>query len=595
VRGADTGKRYENEAGIALTEPSRSSPPDGGRKADGRRIPQVVPTTGLLWRSVFPGEKGGGLADLVAGNEGAPGEIRDRLGRAAEVELFENFGGGVGQDGRDQEADDTADFGEVVQNFVKARGLRGIFREFEGRGLIDVLVRPRDERPDRGERVLDFVLLVMGAGFRDEGCRFGLEFVRDGGDFSVAIAIEHREGTVHEIAEAVGEFGAVAGGEAGVGPVAVGADIEFARDVIAECVEAPFLNDGDGIDNVAGGFADFLAVLLPPTVNEQLFRQGEAHGFEHDRPIDRMEFENILADDVDVGGPKRNFLLEAGARGERTFFEAERFGDGGIAIRGGNRDVIHERVEPDIGDISRIERDRNSPGEARGGACDAEIFEFVVFEEAKDFVTAVGRDDEVRILFDVIDEPGLVFLEFEVVVLFDQFDDVAVNRVKFTVGQAIFFREERFLAGGIETFVFRFVEMAGGVELREDRLNDRFVAVFGGANEIVIRELEAGGETFPVLGEVVAVLLRVFALGVGGLLDLLAVFVKAREEKGLSAEGGLDAGDDVRNHLFIGMPEVGLPIYVVDGSGDVEPFRHPGATVKDGTFKSNSLRGRERR
>jgi hypothetical protein len=42
------------------------------------------------------------------------------------------------------------------------------------------------------------------------------------------------------------------------------------------------------------------------------------------------------------------------------------------------------------------------------------------------------------------------------------------------------------------------------------------------------------------------------------------------------------------------MPEVGLPIHVIDGSGDVEPFRHPGATVKHGPGKCNPRRERVR-
>ena len=256
----------------------------------------------------------------MTGSESAPGDGGECLRRTAEIELLENFRGSVGENGRDEDGDDAADFSEVVEDFVEARGLSGIFGEFERSGLIDVLIGASDQRPDAGECVLDFVLLVMGASFANEFSRLGLEFVRDGGNDSFAVAVEHRERTIEKIAEAVGEFGAVTRGETGVGPIAVGTDIEFAGDVIAERIEAPFLNDGDGVDDVAGGFADFLAVLLPPAVDEELFGEREAHCFEHDRPIDGVEFEDVFADDVNFRGPERMFLLKAGLRMRENFF-----------------------------------------------------------------------------------------------------------------------------------------------------------------------------------------------------------------------------------------------------------------------------------
>ena len=79
-----------------------------------------------------------------------------------------------------------------------------------------------------------------------------------------------------------------------------------------------------------------------------------------------------------------------------------------------------------------------------------------------------------------------MFLELEVVVLFDEFDHVAVDGIEFTVGLTVLLGEEGFLAGGIKAFVFRLIEMAGGVELREDCLDDGFVALLGSADEIVV-------------------------------------------------------------------------------------------------------------
>ncbi len=74
--------------------------------------------------------------------------------------------------------------------------------------------------------------------------------------------------------------------------------------VKAERVHAPFVNDRDRVNDVAGALAHLLAVLLPPAVDENLFRQRQAHRLEHDRPIDGVKFQDVLADDVNVRGPE---------------------------------------------------------------------------------------------------------------------------------------------------------------------------------------------------------------------------------------------------------------------------------------------------
>src|SRR5688500_9387916 len=130
------------------------------------------------------------------------------------------------------------------------------------------------------------------------------EFIGAIWDDAIAITLEHREGAIDEIPQAVGEFGMVTGLEAGIGPVAVRTDIEFARHIKAERVHAPFIDDRDRIDDVAGGLGNLFAVLLPETVGEDLFWHRSADRFEHDRPINGVELENVFADHMQIGGPE---------------------------------------------------------------------------------------------------------------------------------------------------------------------------------------------------------------------------------------------------------------------------------------------------
>ena len=70
-------------------------------------------------------------------------------------------------------------------------------------------------------------------------------------------------------------------------PPEAGRTIEVAPGILWARLALPFLldhvniyfvDDGDGVDHIPGSFAHFLAVLLPPTVNQDLFRQLCPHG-----------------------------------------------------------------------------------------------------------------------------------------------------------------------------------------------------------------------------------------------------------------------------------------------------------------------------
>ena len=68
------------------------------------------------------------------------------------------------------------------------------------------------------------------------------------------------------------------------------------------------------------------------------------------------------------------------------------------------------------------------------------------------------------------------------------------------------------------------------------------VARLGRADEIVIGQLQFFGERLPVGGEFVAISLRVFLLRLRGLLDFLAVFIEAGQEKNFLPKAALRRG-----------------------------------------------------
>src|SRR2546430_7233232 len=78
-------------------------------------------------------------------------------------------------------------------------------------------------------------------------------------------------------------------------------------------------------------------------------------------------------------------------------------------------DVVHQRIEPDVGDVIGIERNRDAPVQAVCWTCDAKVLKNIVFEEAENLVAAGFGIDECRILFDVIDQPLLMGLEAKII------------------------------------------------------------------------------------------------------------------------------------------------------------------------------------
>src|SRR6185312_16816918 len=111
-------------------------------------------------------------------------------------------------------------------------------------------------------------------------------------------------------------------------------------------------------------------------------------------------------------------------------------GHGFVTVGGGDADVIYQGVEPDVGDVIFIEGNRDAPVQTRRWAADAQIFEGVIFEKAKDFVATMGGLNEGGVGFDVIDQPLLMSGELEEIIFFFEHDDFAVGGGEGSVFQA---------------------------------------------------------------------------------------------------------------------------------------------------------------
>src|SRR3954454_6038965 len=283
-------------------------------------------------------------------------ELADRADRpraeagVGEAELRRAEGGeellgGAGDPGREQHGDDAQPLGQGAQDAIEVGRTLGVLGQLPGRLLLDVAIEPTHALPDVVERgreldAVDALGHAVGEAV-EVGCERCVDL--DVGDAPVAIAPDHREGSVGEVAELVGQLGVVAALEGLGRHGAVLAEGDVAQQVVAQGVGPEALDDLEGVEHVAQRLAHLLAVHQQVAVDEYVLGHDHVGEHQHRRPEDRVQTQDVLVDDLVGRRPELLGQVLALAR------EAE----GGV--------VVEQRVEPDVEDVARIPGDRDPP------------------------------------------------------------------------------------------------------------------------------------------------------------------------------------------------------------------------------------------
>ncbi len=161
----------------------------------------------------------------------------------------------------------------------------------------------------------------------------------------------------------------------------------------------------------------------------------------------------------------------------------------------------------------------------------------------------------------------------EVVLLHHVLDRRAVDGAVGAAVELVFLVVE-LAADAVETLVAVELDVAGVVDPLEHLLHRGAVAGLGGADVVVVGDVEL----VPRLAEQRAVgvgpLRRGDAPRLGGTLHLEAVLVGAGEEDHVVAPEPAPAGQHVGRDRGVRVPDVGRVVHVVDGRGDVEGLGH---------------------
>ena len=343
-----------------------------------------------------------------------------------------------------------------------------------------------------------------------------------------------------------------------------------AHEVVAVALDAEEVDDLAREDGVAAALRHLLALARLGVLDEQeavgehVLGHGQARRHEHRRPDDAVEADDVLAHDVLLGGPEALQAL-GGLLGV-------------VAVAGGG-DVVEQGVEPHVGHVLGVEGQRDAPVE--GGAGDGEVLQ-AAFHEAHDLVAAnLGLDEvgvggvevEQRLLeLGELEEPALLLdaLERALAVGAQGHGGLVVVALLVGVGVAhVGLGEEGLLGHAVPALVGALVNVALLAQDLPEVLDGLDVAVLGGADEVVVGDLQLAPELLEGRGLGVAPLLGGHAVGGGGVGHLLAVLVDAGEEERVVAVHAAEARLDVGHDGGVGRAQVRGGVHVVDGRGDV--------------------------
>ncbi len=235
------------------------------------------------------------------------------------------------------------------------------------------------------------------------------------------------------------------------------------------------------------------------------------------------------------------------------------------------RNVVRQRVEPDINHVLGIVGHRDAPGER--AAADGEIAQAAAHER-NHFVAPRLRADEVWLLGVELDQLLFEARELEVIVLFvNGFCRASAIRTRGAGPDRI---HVKLVVNAVLASVRALVDVSVVANFTPQSLHALLVALGRCANEIVVGEAEALPACTESFGDLIGKLLRSFAGCLRRSLDLLSVLIGACQEPGVVAQHAMPASDRIAGNRRVGVSNVRTRIHVVDWGRDVELLAHSG-------------------
>ena len=323
------------------------------------------------------------------------------------------------------------------------------------------------------------------------------------------------------------------------------------HDEIADSVNAEDVHKIVRVDDIALGLGHLFTALQQPGVAEDLFGKRHAQSHQEDRPVDGVETDDVLADQMKVGGP---VLIK-----ERITVAV------GIVAQAG--DIVAQRIEPHIDDVTGRKIDRDAPGE--GGAGDAQVLQTGQQEVVHHLILAGNGLNELGMRIDMLDQAVRIFFHTEEIgVLLSLVDRIAADGTL-----TLFLDLRRSIKSltllAVHTAVVAEINVTLIIELFKDLLDLTLVVGIRRADKTVIRRIHEIPEPLDLSRDLIYKLLGTLTRAGSPGLDLLPVFIRTCHKTHIEAIRPFVSRDAVRKDDLIAVADMGLAGCVGDRCSNV--------------------------
>ena len=276
-----------------------------------------------------------------------------------------------------------------------------------------------------------------------------------------------------------------------------------------------------------------------------------------------MKTGNILADHMGISRPEPV---------ERTHIRKAR-----------GRDIIGQRIHPDIHHMFRVTGNRNAP--VKGRAADREILE-ATFDKGHDFIAVMLRRDKFRMFLIMLEQSLGIGGETEEIALLLNPLDGRTGGGKFLalpVGGQLALIKIGFVANGIKSGIFGQINIAMGFHPLPYRLRGTLVAVLCGADIVISMGIQRLTHTRKLCSGAVGQGLRGQPFTLGRLLHFKAMLIHAGDKKCIETIQPFKTLNGIRNNPLIGMADMRRAIGIRNGCCQIKTraLRHDQVSVEN--------------
>ena len=245
----------------------------------------------------------------------------------------------------------------------------------------------------------------------------------------------------------------------------------------AHCVYAKHIHQVVRVKYIALGLAHLAVALQQPGMPEHLLRQRKIQSHQENRPVNGMEADNILSDQMQVCRP---VLLEQIAGLSVTVIT-----DSG--------DVVGQCVEPHVHHMLRIKIHRDSP--LKGGTGYTEILQARKQKIIHHLIFPGHRLNEFRMAVDMIYQAVRILAHTEEIRLFLRRLHLTAAVRTLTIHQ-LGRSPEGFAGSTVQSLIGALVNIALVIELLENLLYLLLMVVIRRADKFIIRSIHQIPDTF---------------------------------------------------------------------------------------------------